>query len=56
MKLGDGLFLNTCREIAQEYKESGIAFDDMSEPDLVPVRAPRNMPLKERSNIFFSRR
>jgi len=29
MKLGDGLFLNTCREIAQEYKSSGIAFNDM---------------------------
>ena len=29
MKLGDGLFLNTCRAVAEEYKESGIAFNDM---------------------------
>lgn len=29
MKLGDGLFLNTCRQIAEEYKSSGIAFNDM---------------------------
>ncbi|KAL1919678.1 uncharacterized protein VTP21DRAFT_1609 [Calcarisporiella thermophila] len=29
MKLGDGLFLNTCREIAEEYKSSGIQFNDM---------------------------
>jgi isocitrate dehydrogenase (NAD+) len=27
--LQDGLFLNTCREIAEEYKNSGIAFNDM---------------------------
>ncbi|KAJ3360236.1 isocitrate dehydrogenase (NAD(+)) idh1 [Allomyces javanicus] len=29
MKLGDGLFLNTCREIAQEYAARGIKFEDM---------------------------
>jgi isocitrate/isopropylmalate dehydrogenase len=29
MKLGDGLFLNTCRKIAEEYKDSGIEFNDM---------------------------
>ncbi|CAB4421021.1 unnamed protein product [Rhizophagus irregularis] len=29
MKLGDGLFLNTCREVAKDYKSSGIEFDDM---------------------------
>lgn len=29
MKLGDGLFLNTCRRIAEEYKDSGIGFSDM---------------------------
>ncbi|CAG8634196.1 15740_t:CDS:2, partial [Acaulospora colombiana] len=29
MKLGDGLFLNTCREVAKEYKSSGIEFNDM---------------------------
>lgn len=29
MKLGDGLFLNTCQRVAEEYKHSGIAFDAM---------------------------
>ncbi|KAG0031607.1 isocitrate dehydrogenase (NAD(+)) idh1 [Podila clonocystis] len=29
MKLADGLFLNTCREVAKEYASSGIKFDDM---------------------------
>ena len=29
MKLGDGLFLNTFRRVAEEYKPSGIAYDDM---------------------------
>src|SRR5439155_173777 len=28
-KLGDGLFLNTCREVAEDYKCTGIKFDDM---------------------------
>ncbi|KAK9703752.1 isocitrate dehydrogenase (NAD(+)) idh1 [Basidiobolus ranarum] len=29
MKLGDGLFLRTCRDVAEEYKSSGIQFNDM---------------------------
>nr|CAG8565755.1 2554_t:CDS:2 [Entrophospora candida] len=29
MKLGDGLFLNTCRKISEDYKSSGIVFNDM---------------------------
>ncbi|KAL0949480.1 hypothetical protein HGRIS_009533 [Hohenbuehelia grisea] len=29
MKLGDGLFLNTFRRVAEEYKASGIEFNDM---------------------------
>jgi isocitrate dehydrogenase (NAD+) len=29
MKLGDGLFLNTFRRVAEEYKSSGIAYNDM---------------------------
>ncbi|KAF9959148.1 isocitrate dehydrogenase (NAD(+)) idh1 [Mortierella alpina] len=29
MKLADGLFLNTCRQVAKEYASSGIKFDDM---------------------------
>ena len=29
MKLGDGLFLNTFRQVAEEYKGSGISSNDM---------------------------
>ena len=29
MKLGDGLFLNTFRRVAEEYSSSGIEFNDM---------------------------
>lgn len=29
MKLGDGLFLNVCREVAKRYESSGIQFNDM---------------------------
>jgi isocitrate dehydrogenase (NAD+) len=29
MKLGDGLFLNTFRRVAEEYKASGIESNDM---------------------------
>jgi len=29
MKLGDGLFLNTFRRVAEDYKASGIEFNDM---------------------------
>ena len=29
MKLGDGLFLNTFRRVAEEYKDTGIQFNDM---------------------------
>ena len=29
MKLGDGLFLNTFRQVAEEYQSSGLIFNDM---------------------------
>jgi isocitrate dehydrogenase (NAD+) len=29
MKLGDGLFLNTFRRVAEDYRSSGIEFNDM---------------------------
>ena len=28
-KLGDGLFLKVCRDVAKEYESSGIKFEDM---------------------------
>lgn len=29
MKLGDGLFLNVCKEVAKTYESTGIVFNDM---------------------------
>ena len=29
MKLGDGLFLNTFRRVAEDYKNTGIEYNDM---------------------------
>jgi isocitrate dehydrogenase (NAD+) len=29
MKLGDGLFLNVCKEVAKEYESAGIKFENM---------------------------
>ena len=29
MKLGDGLFLNTFRRVAEDYKSTGIEYNDM---------------------------
>ncbi|KAJ3326576.1 isocitrate dehydrogenase (NAD(+)) idh1 [Blyttiomyces sp. JEL0837] len=29
MKMGDGLFLNVCRDVAKKYESSGIKFEDM---------------------------
>jgi hypothetical protein len=48
MKLGDGLFLNTCKAVSEEYKLSGIAFDSMIVDNWRPWSAPlpstRRMP------------
>jgi len=41
MKLGDGLFLNTFRRVAEEYKSSGIAYNDMIvDNTCVPAHQP----------------
>lgn len=45
MKLGDGLFLNVCKEVAEEYAASGIKFENMivdntSVPLLLPAPCP----------------
>ena len=29
MKLGDGLFLNTFRRVAEDYKHAGVEYNDM---------------------------
>jgi len=38
MKLGDGLFLNTFRRVAEEYKSSGIEFNDMIVDNTYDIR------------------
>ena len=47
MKLGDGLFLNTFRRVAEEYKSSGIAYNDMIVDN---TYVPGNDPLRLRTN------
>lgn len=50
MKLGDGLFLNTFRRVAEEYKSTGIEANDMIiDNTCVIPRMPRQMQL-----LFFS--
>lgn len=47
MKLGDGLFLNTCRKVAEEYKDSGIKFNDMMCVSSFLLRAARELTLAQ---------
>ena len=60
MKLGDGLFLNTCKRVAeQEYGHTGIKFDSMivdntsmqlvSKPQQFDVMVMPNVSLKSLS-------
>lgn len=44
MKLGDGLFLNTFRKVAEEYKSAGIEANDMIiDNTCVTLRMPRQV-------------
>jgi isocitrate/isopropylmalate dehydrogenase len=44
MKLGDGLFLNTFRKVAEEYKSTGIEANDMIiDNTCVTPRMPRQV-------------
>lgn len=44
MKLGDGLFLNTFRKVAEEYKSAGIVANDMIiDNTCVTPRMPRHV-------------
>lgn len=46
MKLGDGLFLNTFRKVAEEYKSAGIVANDMIiDNTCVTPRMPRQVQL-----------
>lgn len=56
MKLGDGLFLNTCREIAKEYKDSGIEFSDMivDNTSMQMVQRPQQFDVMVMPNLYGS--
>lgn len=56
MKLGDGLFLNTCRAVAKEYEGSGITFDDMivDNTSMQLVARPQQFDVMVMPNLFVS--
>ncbi|GAA5887878.1 hypothetical protein JCM16303_007368 [Sporobolomyces ruberrimus] len=56
MKLGDGLFLNTCRRIAEEYKDSGITFSDMivDNTSMQLVNRPQQFDVMVMPNLYGS--
>lgn len=55
-KLGDGLFLQTCRDIAQEYKETGITFSDMivDNASMQLVSRPQQFDVLVMPNLYGS--
>jgi len=56
MKLGDGLFLNTCRKVAEEYKDSGIKFNDMivDNTSMQLVARPQQFDVMVMPNLYGS--
>ncbi|GAA5974815.1 hypothetical protein JCM11641_008373 [Rhodosporidiobolus odoratus] len=56
MKLGDGLFLNTCRKVAEEYKDSGITFSDMivDNTSMQLVNRPQQFDVMVMPNLYGS--
>ncbi|KAF9999056.1 isocitrate dehydrogenase (NAD(+)) idh1, partial [Modicella reniformis] len=54
MKLADGLFLKTCREVAKEYATSGIKFDDMivDNVSMQPVSNPQQFDVMVMPNLY----
>jgi isocitrate dehydrogenase (NAD+) len=56
MKLGDGLFLNTCRRVAEEYKDSGIKFNDMivDNTSMQLVARPQQFDVMVMPNLYGS--
>jgi len=45
MKLGDGLFLNTFRRVAEDYSSSGITFNDMIVDNTYAHQSPKSFYL-----------
>ncbi|KAL0082298.1 isocitrate dehydrogenase NAD-dependent subunit 1 [Phycomyces blakesleeanus] len=56
MKLGDGLFLNTCREVAKEYSLNGIEFNDMivDNASMQLVSRPQQFDVMVMPNLYGS--
>jgi len=56
MKLGDGLFLNTCRRVAEEYKDTGIGFSDMivDNTSMQLVAKPQQFDVMVMPNLYGS--
>lgn len=55
MKLGDGLFLNTFRRVAEEYKSSGITYNDMIvDNTYVPGQQSLRLPHRYLSKQFYA--
>ncbi|BGP18811.1 hypothetical protein JCM10213_003466 [Rhodosporidiobolus nylandii] len=56
MKLGDGLFLETCRRVAEEYKDSGITFSDMivDNTSMQLVNRPQQFDVMVMPNLYGS--
>ncbi|KAI9315460.1 hypothetical protein BX666DRAFT_1955689 [Dichotomocladium elegans] len=56
MKLGDGLFLNTCKEIAKEYESSGIGFNNMivDNASMQLVSRPQQFDVLVMPNLYGS--
>ncbi|KAI0068644.1 hypothetical protein BV25DRAFT_1873704 [Artomyces pyxidatus] len=54
MKLGDGLFLNTFRRVAEEYKSSGIEFNDMivDNTSMQLVAKPKQFDVMVMPNLY----
>jgi len=54
MKLGDGLFLNTFRRVAEEYRSSGIEFNDMivDNTSMQLVAKPKQFDVMVMPNLY----
>lgn len=54
MKLGDGLFLNTFRRVAEDYKSSGIEFNDMivDNTSMQLVAKPKQFDVMVMPNLY----
>lgn len=54
MKLGDGLFLNTFRRVAEEYSASGVEYNDMivDNTSMQLVAKPKQFDVMVMPNLY----